>query len=320
MNRNERGAALLSVLLLVSIMAVIAALAIDRLNVATRLAINQRGLDQARAHMMSAEAMSLLRLDEARNAADGEGDQITQYLGRTTSLPVNGAIVSVSIEDGGNCFNLNSVVSGRSGNFVRNAQGVNQLIRLLSMLEVGPQDAAIIAGSLVDWIDSDTLVGEGGAEDDYYQNLPNPYRTANNLLFDSSELRAIRGVNADVFKRLEPWVCALPAALLSPINVNSIRSNQAILLAMIFTENIGVDRWRSAIEARPSGGYPSAEAFLQTVGANISADINWQIPTKPAWYRLDINVQLDNVSASERVLIDGRFTKARIVHREWGSK
>ncbi len=58
---DERGAALLSVLLLVAVMAVIAATALDRLTLATRLAGAAASVDQARAFADAGEALVLRR-------------------------------------------------------------------------------------------------------------------------------------------------------------------------------------------------------------------------------------------------------------------
>ena len=59
---SERGAALLTVLLLVSVIAVIAATSLDRLKLATRLTGNVAAMDQARAFLLSAEDVALAQV------------------------------------------------------------------------------------------------------------------------------------------------------------------------------------------------------------------------------------------------------------------
>ena len=61
-SRDERGAALLSVLLLVAVMAVIAATALDRLTLATRIAGSAATVDQGRAYAFAAEQIALRRV------------------------------------------------------------------------------------------------------------------------------------------------------------------------------------------------------------------------------------------------------------------
>ena len=56
--QSERGAALLTVLLLVAVMAVITATALDRLRLSTRLAVNGAAMAQARAYSLAAEGIA----------------------------------------------------------------------------------------------------------------------------------------------------------------------------------------------------------------------------------------------------------------------
>ena len=60
--KGERGAALLTVLLLVAVMAVIAATALDRLTLATRIAGSASTVDQGRAYAFAAEQIALRRV------------------------------------------------------------------------------------------------------------------------------------------------------------------------------------------------------------------------------------------------------------------
>ncbi len=69
---EERGAALLSVLLLVAVMAVIAATALDRLTVATRIAASAATIDQSRAFAMAAEQITLRRIADLKNRDPGK--------------------------------------------------------------------------------------------------------------------------------------------------------------------------------------------------------------------------------------------------------
>ena len=56
---GEKGAALLTVLLLVAVMAVISATALDRLRLSTRLAVNGAAMAQARAYTLAAEGIAV---------------------------------------------------------------------------------------------------------------------------------------------------------------------------------------------------------------------------------------------------------------------
>ncbi|PMZ86328.1 hypothetical protein, partial [Pseudomonas sp. FW305-42] len=59
--RTERGAALLTVLLLVAVIAVLAGVALEKLRLATRLGGNAVALDQARAFSFAAETLAVFK-------------------------------------------------------------------------------------------------------------------------------------------------------------------------------------------------------------------------------------------------------------------
>src|SRR5690606_36460690 len=89
-NPEERGAALLAVLLLVAVMAVIAAAARDRLMLAARIAGSAATVDQGRSYALAAEQIALRRVatlvsrDPARLTLDGG------WLRRDFTLPLPG--------------------------------------------------------------------------------------------------------------------------------------------------------------------------------------------------------------------------------------
>ena len=80
-------------------------------------------------------------------------------------------------------------------------------------------DEAVLP-AILDWLDADTDERfPNGAEDDLYSRLKPAYRTANRGFEDISELKLVRGIDAEVFKKLRPFVTVLPDA--TAINVNT---------------------------------------------------------------------------------------------------
>jgi general secretion pathway protein K len=78
-----------------------------------------------------------------------------------------------------------------------------------------------LAQGVVDWLDDDleTKIPDG-AEDSYYLNLDQPYRTANTSMVSASELRLVKGFDdVEVYKKLLPHVCAF--GISAPININT---------------------------------------------------------------------------------------------------
>lgn len=92
-------------------------------------------------------------------------------------------------------------ITGESGkidlNALTDATGI-VLNNLLVGMGVAKAEADIIVDAILDWKDADDLHRLHGAESEYYQSLPNPYR-AKNAPFDTvEELSLVRGVTPEI--------------------------------------------------------------------------------------------------------------------------
>jgi len=317
---RERGAALMTVLLLVAVLSVITATAFERLTIATKLSASGAALDQARAYSLAAEAMAATRIadlvaaDPVRTSRGWEG--------RWTRLPIPGGAGMIRASDGGNCFNLNSLVSGDDPEkLVARPVGVAQFTALMRALQVDPRLAAVVAAAASDWIDSDSAPQGLGAEDEAYTRAPTPYRTANGWMADPSELRAVTGVTPQLYAVLAPWLCALPTSDLSPINPNTLSPDQAPLLAMLAPDQLDVLRARALLAARPPGGWPGTLAFWQSPalrGVAPPAGASEQVTVRTRWFAVETRVTLGNTTSEEKALFDAREKPARLARRQWG--
>jgi general secretion pathway protein K len=322
--RRERGAALLAVLVLVAIMGAIAASAVERLRLATALAMNNTALDQARAYAVGVETLLMLRIEDMQ-AQDREVTTLAgDWNGTVRQIPMpGGGLAEGAIRDGGNCFNLNSLVQGapETGLSAR-ASGLFQFAGLMQVLGVPERQSQAIAAASADWIDSDGATSQMGAEDSAYAGGERPYRTGNTLFADASELRAVLGMTPELYALLRPYLCALPTTDLSPLNVNTLRPADAPLLAMLMPGLVGVDRARGIIAARPAGGWTELEDFLRGSGLrviNLPMDALSQLQLSTRWFALDLKVGFQGAELEETALIDARLMPARVAMRRWGS-
>jgi general secretion pathway protein K len=316
---REEGAALLSVLLLVAILAVLAAAAVDRLRLATALATNVSGQAQARAYGYAAEGLALRRIGETIQADAARTTLLGDWNGVERQFPIDRGVAAATITDQDNCFNLNSLAIGQAQQgLTARPQGMAQFTRLMTLLEVPPARAAQVAAAAADWIDSDTAPLPGGAEDDVYLSLKPAYRTANTLMADPSELRAVAGVTAEIYARVRPFVCALPTTDLSPINVNTIGTRQAVLLAML-SPAVNTDAAARAIANRPQAGWSDLTGFrrdpaLVTLDDSAAA----QLQIKSRWFGLRLRIRDGDQEFEENALIDGGLRPAKLVRRSYG--
>ena len=72
--------------------------------------------------------------------------------------------------------------------------------------ELTPDEAKSIANAIIDWRDEDSEMRTGGAEDNYYMSLSNYYHCKNKPLDFAEELLLIKGVTADIFKKVQDFV------------------------------------------------------------------------------------------------------------------
>ena len=316
--KSEAGAALLTVLLLVAVIAVLAGTALEKLRMATRLGGNAVALDQARAYSFAAETLAVSRISDllARNP-----DRVSLaggWSGKPIPLPIPGGVATATITDGGNCFNLNSLASeGPAGVYSAFPPAEQQFARLMRLIGAPTQSPEAVAAATADWIDSDTDAIEEGAEDGAYQG----YRTANTLMSDPSELRAVKGVSPELYAKLRPWICTLPRAEASPINVNTLLPEQAPLISMVAAGTIPVEVARQALLRRPPQGYATTDAFLAgpaQSGATAGPGVKALTSVTTKWFALKVDVAIGGTQMEQSGLIDATQLPARLVSRQWG--
>jgi general secretion pathway protein K len=228
----------------------------------------------------------------------------------------------VRVQDGGNCFNVNSVVEGDPRTrLTRRNSGVSELAGLLQVLDVPEAEARRIAEAAADWADSDSVPGPGGAEDSAYAAGAEPFRTANTLFADPGELAALVGMNPEIMARLRPWLCALPTTELSPININTLMPEQAPLLAMLAPGRLGVERARRVLASRPAAGWDNQIEFWRIDALrdlNVPLDVQLQLQMRTRWFALEVRVAIMDAEFTETALVDARLQPSRLVARRWG--
>ena len=321
---GERGAALLAILLLVAVTGAIAAAAMEKLRLSRAIAANVVALDQARAFAGGVEQLALLTIDDRIADSPDRTTLAGGWNGAVRRVPLpNGGLAQVRFRDGGNCFNLNSVVEGDPRtNLSRRSSGVLQFAGLMTALGIPRAEARRVAEAAADWADRDGVPAPGGAEDEAYAVLPRPYRTANTLFADVGEVRALSGMTPEIHDRLRPFLCALPTTDLSPININTLMPDQAPLLAMMAPGQLDIDEARRVIAARPETGWSNVIEFWRLdalSGLAIPLDVQLQAQLRTRWFALDLSVQVLDSEFQESLLVDSRLQPSRIAMRRWGA-
>ncbi len=263
---SQRGAALITVLMIVAAMSVVAVGLTQTVTAATQRA---RALDgQAQLRLYAAAAEEVAEIQVARILSSIEGRLIAGLpgLNEAQTIPVDGGLLRVRVSDVTNCFDVNQlVVGGDRGDRVKVPKAVDHYLDILAAAGFDQADAAGLAASLVDWMDSDSLPEIGGGEDGYYAGETPSYRTSGRPLANLSELRAIRNYDRDILQTLQPLICARPVrpdSGLAVLNLNTLTEAQAGLLSLTFSGALDVRDARRLIADRPIVGWPDVDAFL----------------------------------------------------------
>ena len=212
MRAQQGGVALITVILISAVIILMVFAMTEQQVVDARRSSNMNERYQAYLFAEWAEgwAKRVLLEDAKSGSVDNQQEDWTTVI---PPFEVDGGFISGRIIERNGCFNLNTLVDATG---VAQPDDIDRYKRLLLALglEIG------LADSAVDWLDKDSQPSfPHGAESDYYARLDPAYAIANQAFVSSSELRAVKGYDAEVMEKLATYVCALPVHN-SKINVN----------------------------------------------------------------------------------------------------
>jgi len=205
---------------------------------------------------------------------------------------VPGVTLEASLEDLQGRFNLNSLVLS-DGTGQPDPQAVQIFQRLLQLVGVEPKWADL----LVDWIDPNNQPLPDGAEDNAYLSQDPPYLTANLYITSTTELLALPGFGADRFRKIAPYVVALPPTV---TQVNICTASGVVLDALMAAGGQGEES-RAEFSLDPQGlaknrasagmCFPSLQEYQAALGSNASKATKY-VGTNSHYFRLSSFVTL----------------------------
>ena len=209
---RQRGTAIITALLVVLLAASVAAfLLAQQSHALTRTA---RATERAQAMLFVQPLLQWARASLFEFQKNTKVVDLTQRWAKPIGAqPIEGALATGFFRDESGLFNVNNLVNddGR-----QNPADVAVFKQLLANLELNPD----LASAIADWIDKDDETSfPGGAEDQTYLALPQPYRAANQRVLQIEELHSVRGIEPATFNKLKPFITALPTR--SKININT---------------------------------------------------------------------------------------------------
>jgi general secretion pathway protein K len=239
--RQQRGVALLVALLVVALAVMLIAALLDRGELALARTRNLLRAEQADAYAqgMDIYAATLLTMQ----AADGPDSNASPWAMPMPPQEVAGGFIGASMRDQNGCFNLNNL----SGAYKARWEPV--FARLLIALGLDPA----LETSVENWLGTGA---DENADRNYYLAQAVPYRPRHGPFVHVSELRLVRGVSGEVYARLAPHVCALPAGTL--INVNTASVPLLRSLAPDITQAMAQKAWMDG-----KAQYVSVDDFIK---------------------------------------------------------
>lgn len=205
--QKQRGAAIIVALFVVSLVAAAAVAMIVRLSIDIRKTelLQHTGQSELYAQGSIAWAMNQLIYNIQHQKPKQLTDKTPIY---SKTDKVDGYEISSIIEDEQGKFNLNNLV---------NQDAINNFVRLIHAVE--PDLSLTNVNKIVEATRNWILPSSATELDSYYQKQTPAYQAPHRPMVSVSELRLVRGVTADIYTHLLPYITALP--VVTPINVNN---------------------------------------------------------------------------------------------------
>lgn len=246
---KERGAILLTTLMVMSIMAALAVAMIDDVRFAVKRAVNVQSYAQADWYALAGEDFAKSYLTTAiASVPDAELNTVLQS-GQPILFPIEGGVISMTVRDGSQCLSINDASTRK------------EFRQLLEVLGWDTLTAARLTSIATDWSDADSNQLPDGAEDYTYLGRTPAYRTANAPFASVMEIRALAEMTEKKYQTLRPFICARGSEQSSKVNINTLTPVQAPLLAAMLG---GSDHFAIALQLiseRPGNGYIDLETL-----------------------------------------------------------
>lgn len=301
---KDKGAAILTALLIVAIASAISTMLILRERIAiqrTSLIINADKM-YLYTQLSVAEAQAYLIHSLKKNRTHLKAEIWPHHLNQ---IKIPDGVVETTIEDEEAKFNVNNL---------QNKIYQSRFLKLLRTIlhDDDTDKLKKLSDALAAWI----APNPSPTFDSIYQNLNPPYNSAHRPLVSISELRLVDGFSQKMFNKLQPYLAALPGT--TPININSASATVMTCLG----DAIGEDLTKQLVLYRQEHegfktlaeftGYPGISNYnLQENDITLYSDF-FMIHTEIKLDRQDLHIyslvkrQLTNQQPSVTVLWESR--------------
>jgi general secretion pathway protein K len=206
-SRNERGMALLVVIVVISLLIILTVQLGSNMRrelVSSANLKDDQGADNIARSGVNI-AMEILVADRKISDVDSFHDAWGQVSSQDLSSLFEQGVLHLTVADLSGRLQVNSLVSVPNGQEGVNAFTAAKMRAILKRLllsgnfgELDERKAAEIVDSLADWIDSDDRTSDFGAEENYYRSLEHPYGCKNGPVTFIEELLLVKGITSEL--------------------------------------------------------------------------------------------------------------------------
>ncbi len=323
--KRVKGAALVIVLFIVALAASLAVEMSANLLTQVQKSSDLQDYQQAKWYAYAAEELAKkVLLDSNKDSPNKTSlDQAWAHQSETP-YPVENGLIGGQIVDLQACLNLNALRAKESNDGARERTNPahKALFELIKNIEDLPLDESeeALADSVFDWVDEDSITTRSGAEEDEYLSYTIPYMTANNYFASLSELRLVKGFNPAVVEKLRPYVCVIPDSDMLKINVNTLTSDQSLLLSALI-EGLSQSGAEAIISARPEAGFDTLDEFIaeaEKQGAKNLKKDDPRFAIKSEYFQLRAHAKYAELEFKMTSLLQLKDGKVHILARKFG--
>lgn len=303
--QQQRGVVIVVALFIVALVATMAYWMVARLERDTRrttLIVRDVQAD------LYAQGSVIWAMDQLRNNWElKKPDQVVDNLPLTSPAEtVNGYTISSTIYDMQARFNINTLTN-------KDAQTQFKLFLHTLNPAMPTQDITNLVQAIVDWI---TPGAQSNAFNQYYAELPLPYRAAHVAMMSPSELRLVKGITPAIYNQLQPLITTLSDAN-AQINVQTAPPEVLMLVSPLMTADVA----KAVVTLRTQKPFLTTEDFTNAdpiKNRNITAT---NITVLSSYFLVETHVTLENQHLVLYTLLQ-RVTKDKkaVVNIVWQSK
>ncbi|HAT3922080.1 TPA: type II secretion system minor pseudopilin GspK [Citrobacter amalonaticus] len=271
--RKQKGVALLVVLILLVMMSALAAKISQQFCRNLQKTHYQVSQQQLRWAILAQEDVVKERL---QIDASGESKALAPEGDWHQPMETQGEDYTVvsQVEDAQDCFNVNNLLAEDKVTQAQNASAVPAkplkalvIEQILTKSGIGQSTAEEIYLQLLDYLDGDLTTSKEGVESDAWAGVLPARQPANQMMRAIAELKLLPAFPATAYAKVSQLLCALPDSA-SKVDVNTLRPEQAVILAALFPGKLTEDDAVRLLASRPETGWENMEAFNKVLEQN----------------------------------------------------